>query len=30
VKLNWRRVPNFLAFGLGLALVAALLAAAGG
>jgi formate hydrogenlyase subunit 4 len=30
VKLNWRRAPNFIAFGLGLALVAALLAAAGG
>jgi hypothetical protein len=30
VKLNWRRAPSFIAFGLGLALVAALLAAAGG
>jgi len=30
VKLNWRRVPNFVAFGLGLSLMAALVAAAGG
>jgi formate hydrogenlyase subunit 4 len=30
VKLNWRRVPNFIAFGLGLSLMAALVAAAGG
>jgi formate hydrogenlyase subunit 4 len=30
VKLNWRRVPNFIAFGLGLGLIAALVAAAGG
>jgi formate hydrogenlyase subunit 4 len=30
VKLNWRRVPNFVAFGLGLSLIAAMVAAAGG
>jgi formate hydrogenlyase subunit 4 len=30
VKLNWRRVPNFLVFGIGLSLLAALVAAAGG
>jgi formate hydrogenlyase subunit 4 len=30
VKLSWRRVPNFVAFGLGLGLMAALVAAAGG
>jgi formate hydrogenlyase subunit 4 len=30
VKLNWRRVPNFIAFGLGLSLIAAMVAAAGG
>jgi formate hydrogenlyase subunit 4 len=30
VKLNWRRVPNFVAYGLGLSLIAALVAAAGG
>jgi formate hydrogenlyase subunit 4 len=30
VKLSWRRVPNFVAFGLGLGLIAALVAAAGG
>jgi formate hydrogenlyase subunit 4 len=30
VKLNWRRVPNFIAFGTTLALLAALVAAAGG
>jgi formate hydrogenlyase subunit 4 len=29
VKLNWRRVPNFIAFGLGLSLVAALIVASG-
>jgi formate hydrogenlyase subunit 4 len=30
VKLNWRRVPNFVAYGLGLSIIAALVAAAGG
>jgi formate hydrogenlyase subunit 4 len=30
VKLNWRRVPNFIAFGMALSLLAALLAAARG
>jgi formate hydrogenlyase subunit 4 len=30
VKLNWRRVPHFVAFGLALSLMAALVAAAGG
>jgi formate hydrogenlyase subunit 4 len=30
VKLNWRRVPNFIAFGATLSLLAALVAAAGG
>jgi formate hydrogenlyase subunit 4 len=30
VKLNWRRVPHFIAFGLALSLMAALVAAAGG
>jgi formate hydrogenlyase subunit 4 len=30
VKLNWRRVPHFIAFGLGLSLLAALVVAAGG
>ena len=29
VKLNWRRVPNFIAFGLGLSLIAALIVASG-